>query len=174
MRTADDLRGLADLCCYVREKIGKYIVVVELGSFVGESTFELAMHFQRVYAVDTWDYPNSENFVEPRKGQTEDYFDKFVKYIGNVTKVKGLTEAVGAHWTHPEIDLLYVDAEHTYKAVKSDLEIWRHHVKTGGFIAGHDYGDSRFPGVRMAVDEVLGAPDEIFADKSWIKRKVAG
>ena len=38
-----------------------------------------------------------------------------------------------------------------------------------GFIGGHDYMDY-FEGCVKAVDEVVGKPDKIFRDYSWIKR----
>jgi predicted O-methyltransferase YrrM len=52
-------------------------------------------------------------------------------------------------WTEP-IDFLYIDADHTYAAVLADLDAWVPHVKPGGLIAGDDYGNVAFPGVRMA------------------------
>ncbi len=170
MRSAQELKGLVDLCCYVRERVGRYIVVVEVGSLVGESTLELALHFQSVWAVDTWDYPNSEELIEPRKGQIEEYFDKVCSFAGNIVKIKTPSVAAAAAWKRPEIDLLYIDGDHRYQAVKSDLLAWGPHVKEGGFFSGHDYG-SCFEGVKRAIDEVVGLPEVVFSDTSWIRRK---
>lgn len=169
MRSGNDLRGLVDLCCMVREAIGKNLIVVEIGSLIGESTLELALHFSQVYAIDTWDYPNTEAFTEPKKGQTEAYFDRVAKFAGNITKVKGDSVAVARAWKGPMIDLLYVDGDHRYAGVKADLDAWTGHVRLGGFVGGHDY-DSRFEGVKRAVDEKFRAPDATFCDDSWLKR----
>ena len=41
-----------------------------------------------------------------------------------------------------------------------------------GIIAGHDYINTErnpFIGVINAVDEMLGKPDQVFKDSSWIK-----
>jgi Methyltransferase domain len=57
-------------------------------------------------------------------------------------------------------DMIYIDADHTYKAVVKDLK-WAHKkIKNGGFIMGHDYEmnpnkttESYEFGVKRAVDE---------------------
>ena len=36
-------------------------------------------------------------------------------------------------------DYIYIDAEHSYKAVKQDLNIWYPKLKTNGYIFGDDY-----------------------------------
>lgn len=59
------------------------------------------------------------------------------------------------------LDFVFVDADHSYDAVKKDLDAWMSKVRSGGMISGHDYGgrgDRRgWFGVKKAVDE--------FADK---------
>ena len=47
-------------------------------------------------------------------------------------------------------DLIFVDGDHTYNAVKADLAAWWAKLKTGGIICGDDY---HWPGVKRAVDE---------------------
>jgi len=51
------------------------------------------------------------------------------------------------------IDLVYIDADHSYEAVKQDLNLSYEIVKKGGFICGHDYTNHMFPDVVRAVDE---------------------
>ena len=36
-------------------------------------------------------------------------------------------------------DFVYIDADHAYQSVKTDLEAWYPKVKKGGFLAGHDW-----------------------------------
>ena len=61
-----------------------------------------------------------------------------------------------------DIDLLLVDAEHTYKAVLADLAAWLPLLRDSGFVWIHDYGDSlqalgvrTSPGVKRAVNELV-------------------
>jgi hypothetical protein len=54
------------------------------------------------------------------------------------------------------LDLVFLDADHSYEGVKADLAAWLPKVKPGGWIGGHDYDnpDRRFRfGVARAVDE---------------------
>jgi hypothetical protein len=62
-------------------------------------------------------------------------------------------------------DVLYIDGAHDYENVKLDIELWKDKAKY--FICGHDYCD-KFPGVVKAVNEILGEPDKIFKDTSWL------
>ena len=43
-------------------------------------------------------------------------------------------------------------------------------VKPGGYIGGHDY-QKDWPGVVTAIHEIIGYPEKVFDDGSWIKQK---
>lgn len=83
-------------------------------------------------------------------------------------------------WIEPGgYDLVFIDAEHTYEAVKKDIEKWRCPLAIGGIICGHDYLDFEQPGygVNKAVDEVFpnrNLEDDILEDGRikvwWIKQ----
>ena len=49
--------------------------------------------------------------------------------------------------------MVYIDADHSYEAVKADIDAWMPHVRDGGILAGHDYGGKMFPGVTRAVQQ---------------------
>lgn len=66
-------------------------------------------------------------------------------------------------------DLVFIDAEHTYDALRADIEAWRVLVRPGGWIGGHDYGKERFPGVTKCVDE-LYPERELGKDSTWWAR----
>lgn len=51
------------------------------------------------------------------------------------------------------LDMVYVDADHSYQAVKQDLQAWYPKIKQGGIISGHDYSSTRKRTVQRAVDE---------------------
>ena len=48
--------------------------------------------------------------------------------------------------------IVYIDADHSYDGVISDLKDWTPFVKSGGLIIGDDYGVPEIPGVTKAVD----------------------
>jgi len=54
------------------------------------------------------------------------------------------------------LDLVFLDADHSYEGVKADIAAWLPKVKAGAWIGGHDFEnpDQRFRfGVCQAVDE---------------------
>lgn len=65
---------------------------------------------------------------------------------------------VATMFSESYFDFVYIDGDHRYDAVKSDIEAWLPLIKRGGMIAGHDYlyrsGKHRSPcGVKPAVDD---------------------
>lgn len=85
-----------------------------------------------------------------------------------------------ARATSPEIakmfpdeffDLVFIDADHSYDAVKKDILAWLPHVKYRRLLTGHDYFHGE-PGVVKAVDEIFGT-SIIVIKRVWIhQRKV--
>jgi hypothetical protein len=55
----------------------------------------------------------------------------------NVTFIKGFFNDVAKTW-EKEIDILHIDGDHSYKAVKGDYEAWIPFVKDNGVILFHD------------------------------------
>lgn len=53
----------------------------------------------------------------------------------------------------PEVDFVYIDAEHSYAGVWHDLCAWYSKIRIGGVIGGHDYEHPNFPGVKQAIEE---------------------
>ena len=66
-------------------------------------------------------------------------------------------------------DFVFIDAAHSYHAVKGDIEAWRPKVKPGGWFGGHDY-HSAHPGVIRAVDEAFGERVEVLPYWVWTVR----
>jgi hypothetical protein len=58
-----------------------------------------------------------------------------------------------ARFVREPLDFVYLDARHTLVHVWQDLCGWFPTLRSGGVLAGHDYGHVQFPGVTAAVDE---------------------
>jgi predicted O-methyltransferase YrrM len=64
-----------------------------------------------------------------------------------------------------DIDLLFIDGDHTYEGCKADIQGFFPHVRDGGIIAIHDYDKTSLPefktvkkdvpGVTRAVNEIM-------------------
>jgi len=136
-----------------RNLLGGNPVIVEVGSYLGASTCFLAtgarLRGGKVYAVDTW--TNIDMPEEPR--DTYDEFISNTRPLKNwIIPLRGLSTEV-AYQFDEEIDLLFVDGDHSYGAVRADLDAWLPKLKDGGVVAFHDYNWAE--GVRRAVRELI-------------------
>lgn len=169
MRDATSTEGLLDLIKELGDNSNK--TMIEIGSFVGESTVLFAQSFKKVIAIDPFlaDYDpadsTSNNFDFDNVYQT--YLDRVTIHSNVQTHVMSSNEAVEI-LNEDMFDFIYIDGLHTYEGVKSDITNYLPLINKGGVIGGHDYVQG-WSGVIKAVDEILGKPDKTFKDGSWIK-----
>lgn len=64
------------------------------------------------------------------------------------------------------IDAIYIDGDHTYEAVKKDINLWKRKIVSGGIMVGDDY--KRFEGVKKAVNESFEKFELI--ENTWYKK----
>lgn len=159
---------------------------VEVGAFYGKSTAYLAVEIAnsgkdiRFDVVDTWrGSPEHQvggwDYQEAMVNDTafEIFKNNLAPVIHIINPVK-LTSLKAAHlYEDNSLDMVFIDADHTYEAVKVDIAAWLPKVKVGGYLCGHDYiSYSKEDPVRRAVDEMF--PEGVELDHvTWIKKKVA-
>lgn len=61
------------------------------------------------------------------------------------------------------LDFVFIDANHSYAAVKEDIAVWLPKLRAGALLAGHDYGN---PDYAFGA-EVKRAVDEAVAEHGW-------
>ena len=152
------------------------LLMAEVGSYAGESLMYFMPKVSQIICIDRW-----EDYSEEVGGSThrvmvdsmtwvEETFDHVASYYGDrVVKVKDESLAVAARCPDATFDLVYIDASHNYLDVLHDIEAWWPKIKPGGLLAGHDY-DTLREGVRLAVGEIFGNPDELYPDSTWVVR----
>jgi predicted O-methyltransferase YrrM len=168
MRHHLNTNGLLDLINYLPPNL----TMAELGCYTGESTimFLQSGKIDLLYAIDIWE-DDCGNFKKINQehdfSEVEKIFDNNIKNM-NVVKLK--MNLAGALKILPELDLIYIDANHDYNYIREDILNSLKIVKPSGFICGHDYVKES-PGVIKAVDEFFGSPDILFSDGSWLVKK---
>jgi hypothetical protein len=174
MRPPNSEKSFREFCNYVREYIGETPTIVELGSYMGESSLIFAQEFPngKIICVDTWEgnYDETDSCSKADYIDVEEQFDLRLNMVNNITKIKGLSTSVEI-----ECDLVYVDACHKYECVKEDIKHWTPLTKK--IISGHDYCTNdeflklhpHISGVKLAIDEMINKPDKTFDDMSWVK-----
>jgi cephalosporin hydroxylase len=156
-------------------------VIIEVGSWHGKSTIHMAKICRemglgtKIYCVDTWlgaiefyTNPTPERDLLLKDGYPQVFY-KFLENIRNES-VDDMIVPIPlpsnmAHKILPNADLIYIDGSHEYEDVKSDIEIYRKKLNQNGMMFGDDYGNTVFPGVKKAVDEV---PSIIVERWFWI------
>jgi predicted O-methyltransferase YrrM len=164
---------------YLASQIPQGGIVVEIGtnegksaSFMGFGLLHAGNTTARVHCVDLWDLGGPTQQVNYRGPYKEG------RFLQNCVRL-GLTDILVPHkaesvafakdWNLP-IDLLFIDAGHTYEAVSADYYAWRGFLKPGGCIAFHDYMDM-WPGVKKLIDEEV-IPDMQYTDWEIVYRLV--
>lgn len=72
----------------------------------------------------------------------------------NFSYIKAKSEDV-AHKIPDNIEFVYIDGNHSYDAVKKDLELYGAKVKRGGLIGGHDFYHRRDEAQHCAVPQAV-------------------
>ena len=147
---------------------------VELGCFKGKSTSFIVTEIINqkrdvsFYAVDSFEgstnlsdakeveaYNGIRNIENDFKNNTKHLYNYFFTY-------KELSHQAADNFNNKDVDVLFVDAGHSYEAVKQDIVAWLPKMKHNGIIAGHDYNS--WAGVKKAVDEKFGQPHKVEND----------
>jgi predicted O-methyltransferase YrrM len=116
-----------------------YTTMAEVGVRDGRTTFYLLDNCPnlKIYGVDL----SSTGYYNPEVRQK--YGDRLIPIQGNSHSVAGLV---------PEVDIVFIDADHSYAGCSGDIKAYKPKVKPGGILSGHDID---YPGVNKAVKEQI-------------------
>jgi cephalosporin hydroxylase len=151
---------------------------VEIGCYAGGSTcLMLQRPNTRVISIDLGT-PIDENVVLTNVNKLNKLNNSYNYIKGNSQThemVSRLKELIN------EIDILFIDGDHSYQGVINDFLLYEGLVKVGGYVVFDDYNDSQHsPEVKTAVDdmiptivdryEIVGTLPNIFnARPDWLK-----
>lgn len=156
--------------------------IVELGSWKGQSASFMCVELKKqgknrvkFFTVDTWEGSGTEGDHDQDKWVKEGkLYNKFKDNLSEVSNyyipLRMTTSEASNHFVDGTVDIVFVDAEHSYEGVKNDILKWEPKVRKGGIISGHDYDPDgkSWPEVKKAVDEHFG--NRVFAAEGgcWV------
>lgn len=114
--------------------------MAEIGVRDGRTTFYLLDKIPSltIYGVDLNNNGYYSNNIRKKYG------DRLIAIEGNSHFVSNQV---------PEVDIVFIDADHSYNGCRNDIILYKPKVKKGGILSGHDID---FPGVNRAVNELIG------------------
>lgn len=147
-------------------------IIVEFGSYLGRSTRAMADNCEGiVYAVDPWsgkyqtddgaELMDVNTYVMPFfLNNLEDHVES-----GKVVPKRGYSYNFKLEVA---ADMIFIDGDHRYETVVKDIHKAIELLGNRGLICGHDYNHPIWPGVKKAVDQLLGKVE--VEDTIWFRK----
>ena len=139
---------------------------VDLGTFQGLSAVILSLAAERVHTVDAFESvaerPSTTSFERHYKELWHEHkhtlsnVQSVLSRYGNITAEHNDTVAAGYDWPSRDIDILFVDADHSKLGTIANVKAWWPKLLPGATIVFHDDNDVH-PGVQQAVREIAGS-----------------
>jgi hypothetical protein len=155
-------------------RLPKRGIGAEIGTWKGDFSAQALRRAAptRLYLIDPWEYRDEARYQNAFFGDRtpggqakmdaihESVCHRFRRPIaaGRVVVLRGRSTVAAEQVTG--LDWVYIDGDHTYEAVKNDLQTFYDRIKPGGgVIAGDDYGLVGWweDGVTRAVDEFVAS-----------------
>jgi predicted O-methyltransferase YrrM len=148
--TAGELRALYDLS----SGLPNAGTALEIGSYLGASSCRIAAGLSVVnghlYCVDTW---ANETMPEGERDTYAEFLTNIRGISDRVSPIRKRSDALTVKDIPVPLDLVFIDADHSYRSVKTDFERVCEWVRDGGTLAFHD--TTYFEGVSRVVGEIL-------------------
>lgn len=136
-------------------KKNNIVKMAEVGVRDGRTTFFLLENnpYLEIYAID-----------KSIKG----FYNEEIKtkYKNRLIAIEALSIDGAKFIQDFSLDLVFIDADHSYPWVKSDIQTFSKKIKPGGWLTGHDID---FPGVFQAVNECIKNFD-VATNNVWLTK----
>jgi len=116
---------------YRNKKGNKVNAAAEVGAGIGRNALDMmsGMEFKKLYLVE-----NNYDGGAPRKFLDDLASSRPFVEVLYVSSVEGSTKVEDS-----SLDMIYIDATHSYEYVKMDIEHWYPKLKVGGWMIFHDW-----------------------------------
>jgi hypothetical protein len=159
--TEEELRFLADSAKTARS-------IVEVGCWKGQSTKVLLESSEgTVHAIDHFNGSKTDESFG--FASVQDVYSQFMDNVGgypNLKVHKMSSEEAVTLFKDGELDMVWIDADHSHEGCSKDIDMWLPKIRKGGLICGHDYGVCS--GVTTSVDNRFN--DIGLVDSIWYKK----
>jgi predicted O-methyltransferase YrrM len=163
---------------FVASRASGPLRIVEVGVALGKSLAYGASRLPTatLYAVDPWAGLDINGEQQAMAKDAGGCFQLFLKQmldncpdiLERINVIRAPSLDAVEMFEHYSLDLVQLDALHTYDGVIEDIDVWCPKVKPGGVIGGDDFMPD-FPGVEQAVRASFGDDFEVVGTnwKGW-------
>jgi FkbM family methyltransferase len=142
---------------HILQKYAKDKNCLEIGSFKGRSSRAIAVVAKSLICIDTFSNNALGDEHANKKSTYEDFINN-TKDIDNITIIKEKSQLAHRSIPNNSIDFIFIDGDHSYNGVTSDIKNYLPKLKYNGVIAFHDYYKNK-----LAWVEVERAVYDMFA-----------
>jgi hypothetical protein len=152
----------------------------EIGTYYGEFAAQIlgAWQGKRLHCIDPWRAQDPDVYLDGCTAvDWEEVYGKARAVLEPDQRahlLRMLSEDAASLIRPETLDFVYIDSNHSYRAVKADLKLWWPKVKAGGLVGGHDaysrHDSAQDCGVLDAVwdwSERLGVRPWVTPCTSW-------
>ena len=138
----------------------RHLIGVEIGVDSGNHAEKIInyLNLKKIYLVDPWkEYINKDlGEIDYNQKFHDERYEFVKKRFQKNTKVEIIRKSsvdASKLFTDNYFDFIYIDGDHSYEAVKMDLNHWHPKLKKYGVMCGDDFGHISGRGVIEAVQE---------------------
>ncbi len=149
---------------WLAETAAKCQYMIEVGAYRGRTTRALADNTNgTVVVVDPYSgvYYNDDGSIMTSFGDAdlEHFNENLADHLATHKVVHFRTTLIAC----PIItcDLVFIDGDHRRIPVEDDIFQALRRLRPKGILAGHDYGAKEWPGVKQAVDGIIGPVETV-------------
>lgn len=135
-------------------------IVCEIGVFKGDFSKKIfEVNPKELHLIDPFIgeiYSGDKDGLNMQLAKLESEYHNLVNYFWQHQQVKiykGTSLNVLSDFADSYFDCIYIDGDHSYQGVKTDLNLAYAKTKNDGYIMGHDFCEVKYPEIVLAVTE---------------------
>jgi hypothetical protein len=161
---------------WLRVQAAQHSAIVEIGCWIGRSTWALSKTPGFVLCVDDWAgdghgfLPTDISDFSPfPNGGLDAFASNMADKMGKVIPLRMKSQDAADLFPIPCFDMVWIDGDHRYGWAREDIQKWTWTLKKGGLLCGHNYEECWKDDVMRVVDELVPDRQLVPGTSIWWK-----